>query len=280
MKAKRLSHDIIIRALVDELKPLEYIHAFWEGGAIAFNRVDEWSDIDVYLVVDDDKVDKAFLDVERALRLLSPIKQKYDVPQSPYPGVAQAFYRLREASEYLIIDLAIMKLSTKDKFLEPEIHGNAVFYFNKSGAVRCPPLDRGALVSRLHARLDRLQARFDMFNNFVQKEINRGNYLEAIDLYSMLTLATVVEALRIKHNPFHYDFKMRYIHYELPSKVLERLQHLYFVRDEKDLKEKYNEAAKWFKEIMSDIDKKEINKLVKNFRLTPVDQTDSLFSKR
>jgi len=280
MKAKRLTHDIIIRALVDALKPLDYIHAFWEGGAITFNRVDEWSDIDVYLVVDDDKVDKAFLDVERALRLLSPIKQKYDVPQSPYPGVAQAFYRLREASEYLIIDLAIMKLSTKDKFLEPEIHGNAVFYFNKSGAVRCPPLDRGALVSRLHARLDRLQARFDMFNNFVQKEINRGNYLEAIDLYSMLTLATVVEALRIKHNPFHYDFKMRYIHYELPSKVLERLQHLYFVRDEKDLKEKYNEAAKWFKEIMSDIDKKEINKLVKNFRITPVDQTDSLFSKR
>ena len=280
MKVKRLSHDIIIRALVDALKPLDCIHAFWEAGAIAFNRVDEWSDIDVYLVVDDDKVEKAFLDVERALRSLSPIKQKYDVPQSPYPGVAQAFYRLRDASEYLIIDLAIMKLSTKDKFLEPEIHGNAVFYFNKSGAVRCPPLDRGALVSRLHARLDRLQARFDMFNNFVQKEINRGNYLEAIDLYSMLTLATVVEALRIKHNPFHYDFKMRYIHYELPSKVLERLQHLYFVRDEKDLKEKYNEAAKWFKEIMSDIDKKEINKLVKNFRITPVDQTDSLFSKR
>lgn len=182
MKGKKLSHDIIIRALADALKPLDYIYAFWEGGAIAFNRVDEWSDIDVYLVVDDDNVDQAFLDVERALRSLSPIKQKYDVPQSQYPGVAQAFYRLRDASEYLIIDLAIIKLSTKDKFLEPEIHGNAVFYFDKSGAVRCPLLDREALVSRLHARLDRLQARFDMFNNFVQKEINRGNYLEAIDL--------------------------------------------------------------------------------------------------
>jgi hypothetical protein len=80
MKGKKLSHDIIIRALTDALKPLDYIHAFWEGGAIAFNRVDEWSDIDVYLVVDDDNVDQAFLDVERALRSLSPIKQKYDVP--------------------------------------------------------------------------------------------------------------------------------------------------------------------------------------------------------
>lgn len=75
MKGKKLSHDIIIRALADALKPLDYIYAFWEGGAIAFNRVDEWSDIDVYLVVDDDNVDQAFLDVERALRSLSPLNR-------------------------------------------------------------------------------------------------------------------------------------------------------------------------------------------------------------
>jgi len=260
---KRLTRDIVIRTLVDALKPLDYVHAFWEGGAAAFNRIDEWSDIDVYLVVDDKKVDESFLVVERALRSLSPIKQKYEIPQSPELGYSQAFYRLEDASNYLIIDLAILKLSSPDKFLEPKIHGNVAFYFNKSNQIKHAPLDKEVLVSKLQERLERLQARFDMFNNFIQKEINRGNYLEAIELYHALTLATIVEVLRIRYNPFHYDFKMRYIHYELPSKIIRKLKHLYFVEDEKDLQEKYHKAVKWFHETMSEIDQKEVEKLVR-----------------
>ena len=71
MGKKRLTRDIIIQTLVDALKPIEYVLAFWEGGAAAFNRVDEWSDIDLYLVVDDKKVDETFVAFEKALKSLS-----------------------------------------------------------------------------------------------------------------------------------------------------------------------------------------------------------------
>jgi hypothetical protein len=71
-----------------------------------------------------------------------------------------------------------LKLSSPDTFLEPEIHGNVTFYFNKYSKVKPPQLDREALVKKLHERLERLQARFDMFNIFVQKEINRSHLLE------------------------------------------------------------------------------------------------------
>lgn len=125
-----LTRDNIIHTLVEALEPIDYLYAFWEGGAAAFNRIDEWSDIDIYLVVDDGKVDETFLAVENALRSLSPIKQKYEVTQTSWPGVSQAFYKLEGASEYLIIDLAVLTLSAPDKFLEPKIHGDAVFYFN------------------------------------------------------------------------------------------------------------------------------------------------------
>src|SRR4030042_2233861 len=212
----KLTHDKVIRALTDALRPLNFVHAFYEGGAVAFNRVDDWSDIDAYVVVDDDKVNDAFLAVEKALKSLSQIKQKYDVPQSGWSGIFQAFYKLKDASDYLIIDLAVLQLSCPDKLLEPEIHGNNVFHFNKHNVVRTPHLDKKAFTEKLLARLERLQARFDMFNGFVQKEINRDNSLEAIDLYNNLILGMLVEALRIKHNPVHYDFKMRYVHYELP----------------------------------------------------------------
>jgi len=260
-KAK-LTRKQIIEVLVEALKPLDYVHAFYEGGAAAFNRVDEWSDLDLYLVVDDEKVNETFLIVEKTLKSLSPIKQKIDLPQTPWPGVSQAFYRLKDANEYLIIDLCVLKLSSSEKFLEPEIHGNVVFYFNKSGKVKPPQFDREALVKKVHERLDRLQARFDMFNNFVQKEINRGHLLEAIDLYHGLTLAMLVEALRIKHNPIHYNFKMEYVHYELPSETIKKLEHLYFVKDAKDLQEKYREAIKWFHKAIQEIDQKEIERLI------------------
>jgi len=260
----RLTREVVVQTLVDALEPLDYIHAFREGGAAAFNRTDAWSDVDLYLVVDDEKADEAFLAAERALQSLSRIKQKYGVLQLPWPGVSQAFYKLERASEYLIIDLAVIKLGSPDKFLEPEIHGNVVFLFNKCDKVKPSKLDKDEMVKRLKERLKKLAARFEMFNSFVQKEINRGNSLEAIDLYHTVTLATVVEALRIKYNAVHHDFKMRYIHYELPPGAIEKLEHLYFVKDEKDLQKKYHEAAEWFREIISEIDQKEIERRIRN----------------
>jgi hypothetical protein len=259
----RLTRDIMIQTLVNALEPLDYVHAFWEGGAAALNRIDEWSDIDLYLVVDDKKVDETFLAVEKALKSLSPIKQKYEVPHPPESGLFQAFYRMEGASEYLVIDLAVLTLSSPDKFLEPEIHGDAVFFFNKSGKVKVPPLDKNAMIGKLLKRLERLRTRFDVFNSFVQKEINRGNYLEAMDFYRVLTLGSLVGALRMKYSPLHHDFGTHHIHYEIPSEEIRKLKHLFFVKDEKDLQEKYLEGAKWFREIMSEINRKQIEKLIR-----------------
>jgi len=49
---------------------------------------------------------------------------------------------------YLIVDLAILKISCPDKFLEPEIHGNVVFHFDKSDKVKPPKFDREAFAKK------------------------------------------------------------------------------------------------------------------------------------
>jgi predicted nucleotidyltransferase len=249
---KIVTRDALIKTLVEALKPLDYVHAFYESGAIAFNRLDEWSDIDLYLVVDDEKVNDAFVAVETALRSVSPIKQKFAIPQLPWPGVSQAFYKLERASEYLLIDLAVIKLTGPEKFLAPEIHGKAIFYFNKFDSVKVLSADKDELDKILQQRLSRLRDRFAMFNIFVQKEMNRGNYLEALVLYHSLTLGSVIDALRIKYSPFHHDFKTRYMQNELPKHVVERIEGLYFVKDGKDLRKKYREATEWFKAIAAE----------------------------
>ena len=248
-----LTRHEIVSTLVNWMEPFKFVHAFWEGGAIAFDRVDQWSDMDLYLVVEEEKVDEAFLAVEKALTLLSPIKQKYEVQHPKRLRLYQAFYRLEDADEFHIVDLAVLTPKSPDKFLEPEIHGNAVFYFNKEGKIEIPHLNKPRFEKKLEQRIEKLRERFSMFNVFVQKEINRGNQLEALDLYRVITLATLIEALRIKENPFHHDFKTRYIHRELMPQTIERLRYLSFVRNEEDLQEQYREAGKWFREVVAEL---------------------------
>ncbi len=136
MSEKRATREAIIRTLIKEFEPLDYVHAFYEGGAAAFDRIDDWSDIDLYVVVDDEKVEETFLRAEKALESLSKIEQKLRTPQLPWPGVFQTFYKLEKASEFLLVDLAVLKLSSLEKFLEPHIHGHVVFFFNKNNIVK------------------------------------------------------------------------------------------------------------------------------------------------
>jgi len=39
-KTEILTRNMIIQTFIDTLKPLDYVHAFYEGGAVAFNRID------------------------------------------------------------------------------------------------------------------------------------------------------------------------------------------------------------------------------------------------
>jgi len=259
---KGLSREDILRALLEPFKRLDYVHAFWEGGATCFGRVDEWSDLDLYVLVDDDRVDETFSAVESTLASLSKIRDRFMVGETPWKGIYQAFYRLEDTSEYLLIDLAILTMSAPDKFMETDIHGPPIFYINKSDSIGPVELDRKALAIRVQKRLARLSTRRDIFLNFVQKEINRGNFIEAVDLYKGVVLDSLTEALRIRYNPIHHDFKTRYIHYELPEDVVEKLQRLYFVKDEDDLQEKFNEASEWLRETIREIEEEGVDSLI------------------
>lgn len=254
---KKLTRTAIVQTLVKALKPLDYVHALYEGGATAFNRIDRWSDIDLYAIVDKNRIAETFQATENALKSLSPIKQKFSPAQLPWPEVSQTFYVLEKANEYLAVDFAVLTPSAPEKFLQPEIHGAVKFYFNKTG-IKPSPLDRKSFVKKVQAEQERLNARFSLFNNLVQKEINRGNSLEAIYLYHGLTLASLVKAQRIKHNPIRYDFGIRYVHYELPSETIKKLQRLYFIKDMKDLQRKYREATRWFHQTIATINDDEV----------------------
>jgi hypothetical protein len=170
--------------------------------------------------------------------------------EAGFEGVSQKFYRLRDASEFAVIDLAILTPGSPEMFLAPEIHGTNVFYFNKGGAAKVRPLDRASFAREKSERLRRLNLRFAIFNNYVIKELGRGYTLEALEDYRAITLATLVEALRIGFSPLHFDFRMHYVDSELPPDTVKRLRRLSYVRDPEDLRRKYKEATDWCRETL------------------------------
>ena len=259
-RAEELSRNSIVRAMTQVLEPLSFVHAFYEGGAAAFNRIDPWSDIDLYIVVDDATVPKTFEVVEKVLASLSPIGLIHEESWPPASGIFQKFYRLEKASEFLLVDLAVLTVSAPNKFLVREIHGEAVFLFNKGDAIKTPPLDQEAFVRGLLDHRQRLRERMELFAPFVEKEILRGNKLEALEFYRALVIQSLVGALRMRYGPRHYDFRMRYVYRELPPDVVRRLEGLAFVKDPEDLAAKYREARAWFDKAIEDVDETQIRR--------------------
>jgi predicted nucleotidyltransferase len=248
-----LTKKQIITALCAALEPLDFTHALWEGGAAAFGRVDEWSDLDILVDVDDEHVEETLQVIEDTLTKLSPIEIKYAVPQPTWHGHSQVFYRIRDTSKFLLIDMVVIKHSNLNKFLQPELHGKAIVYFDKSGVVQSSPLSRQELALKLKDRLEALKISFDLFQILTIKELNRGNLIEALNFYHNFTLRPLVEVLRIPHEPTRHGFYTRYIYYDMPAEVLAKLESLFFIADGDDLWTKRQIAEDWFYETIEQI---------------------------
>jgi predicted nucleotidyltransferase len=248
-----LTKKQIMTALCSALEPLETTYAIWEGGAAAFGRVDEWSDLDILVDVDDEHVEDTLIVIEETLTRLSPIEIKYVVPQPTWHGHSQIFYRMRDTNKFQLIDLVVIKHSNPNKFLQPELHGKAIVYFDKSGVVQSSPLSRQELALKLKDRLEALKITFDLFQILTIKELNRGNLIEALNFYHNFTLRPLVEVLRIPHQPTRHGFYTRYIYYDMPAEVLKKLESLFFIADGDDLAAKRQIAEDWFYETIEQI---------------------------
>ena len=254
MTSKSLERADIIAQMISVLKPLEFIDAVWEGGAASWRRLDEWSDIDLYVVCDDERVEDTLGILEKAVTGMSEIDLRFRVPEPAWHGHSQVFWRLKNASPYLFLDIAVMKRSSKDKFLQYRIHGAPLVHFDKTGIVKDDPVDMDEYAGQLAGRLEVLKAQFELFQVLVLKELNRGNGMEAMSYYVGYTLRPLVEALRMEYTPWHYRFFTTYIYYELPNEINERLERLYFVGGIEGLKERRAEAEQWFWETVAAID--------------------------
>ena len=250
-----ITREQVLAALRAGLEPLPYTHAMWEGGAVSWERLDAWSDIDVQVDADDERVEEALAQVDRILESVSAIDLKYRMPDDSAGNYIQAFYRLRDASPYMLVDMAVLRHGATSKFLEPEIHGLPIFYFDKSGVSQLPHFDLAAWQrSELDEWLRGMRTRVEIFQVNVLKELNRGNLIEAVSYYQASTLRPLVAVLNMRYRPERHSFGTRYVYYELPPDVATRLEPLFLPASLADLRSKLAEAQEWFRQVVGEIE--------------------------
>lgn len=237
----------IIAAFAQTFEDKAYALAMWQGGAASFNRTDEWSDLDLMLIVNDGMEQEAMNQTVWLLQKEFGIDTKFDIDPPHWPGMTQTFFRLKNTSPFLLIDFSILPVSATSKFAEPEIHGQAVVIFDKPGIIaNTAPVDEAQLRKTLRARILLQRKKQELFWVMVDKEINRQSGTDAFIFYWSYTVAPLIEMLRIKHSPHHWNFGSRYLSKHLPADIATRLQALFFVKDLPDLIQKNKEARVWF----------------------------------
>lgn len=181
----RMTRAQLMDTLQRALASMDTVDAAWEGGSAAYGSEDGLSDIDAVAVVADEAIASTFEAVEAALAALSPVVLRYDKPGTV--GFSQEFYRLRDAGEFLVVDLVFIRHSDPLLFREVELHGQGLTWFDRRGVLTEAHLDPVRDDEQARARVSVLAAAFAMFQHIVSKEIRRGRAVDALVFYQSMT---------------------------------------------------------------------------------------------
>ena len=252
-----IDRDEIVRTVAGSLELHAWALAAWLGGSFATGRTDEWSDVDVQALVEDDHVDDAFRVVRDALERLSPVAHRYRFPEPMWHGHSQEILSLRDASPDHFLDFVVMKRSNEDRLLEPERHGTAEILFDKEGLIGPAAFDRAAHAEKMRARLPALRELFFLLQNLPSKSVRRGIAPDAIHFYQGYTVRPLVELLRMRHCPDRYDFGVRYLDRDLPEELRTEIADLVMPVSLEDVEVKRARAEAIFRENLEALDRGE-----------------------
>jgi hypothetical protein len=234
MSAAFPTRDELIEALAADLASRNFVLAVWLEGADAHTRVDEYSDIDLWLDVAVGHETSALEAVQAIIERFGPLGLAAEV-EHRHPLLRQAFYRLAGAPEFQVIDTCVQSHGREFTFTRGMADEQVVVLFDKVGVVRFQDLDEMALRAALLVRVDHLEREIAIYPTWVRKEMNRGRFLEALGAYHKHVMAPLVEALRLKHAPTKAGFHLKDATDDLPAQVLSRLEQLHVIGDVGDI---------------------------------------------
>lgn len=240
-----MHREDILKEILKELRSYPQVNIIAEGGAKAFNRYDELSDIDLMVDAEDGTVGETVKMFENFLDKLAGISSVYSVAEQKEKQ--HKFYKLKDTDKFSIIDLFIIERSNPAKEMEKHIHGNLVIHYDKYDFMKDQTYDKESFQKKINEFEKKSKSVFEFFLYQTEKEILRGHYIDALAYYFDLTLKPLIRSLRVKYNPVHYNFELRYLYDEFPKNIVKEIELLLSITDIDDLKRKLKLAEEIYK---------------------------------
>lgn len=244
-----ITKDTIINLLNNRFSNVDYVYAFWIEGADADGRVDDYSDLDIWFDVEDRYVDRFVQQIKTNLIKLAPLDFVHEKKHG-HPQIRQLFLHLEGTTDFLIIDLCVQSHSRKIEFIIENKDEEPKVIFDKRNVINYRNLDMAEFEHDLKERIEELNKTFLFFSIWVTKEINRNNYLEALNYYHQYILKPLVELCRIRYEPTKKDFYLKHIKHDLPERLVLLLEDLYNVNSIDKIKQKMVKAKELFHEMI------------------------------
>lgn len=218
----------------------EYVYAMWLEGADGINKIDEYSDIDFWFDVDDNKKVEFLFECINELEKLGEIDSRVDEIRD---DIAQSNVHLKNTSEYLTLDICVQKDSRKRSttcFVENDIAELPLVLFDKKNVI--------TFTEKIEPDVNEIKKIFlnnknrIMQMSRVKKYICRNQYMEAYMKYIENIAYPLVEIARLIYTPRHYSYGLCHINDHLPSEIVSELEKLFRINNFDDINNNLNNA--------------------------------------
>lgn len=204
------------------------VRCSWVGGSAATGGWDEWSDLDVVVLVTPGSHDAAYERLLGSARARFDLDHAWELPAGVWPGGRQAFLTTQARPGLLteptvLVDLVIWDLTDERRFVDPRRHGDVDVRHDPEGLVVLRPDDEVAMAAARDEAVDQARQRRATGEWLVNRAVARGHLAEATDLYLRFGLGPVVRLLRIEHCPWRHDYGLRYLDTDLPPDITARV---------------------------------------------------------
>lgn len=245
----KISRETIILKLKQILFNDPSVYAFWLEGADAINKVDQYSDVDIWLDVKDGQESAVFNKIKKILSEISIIDFELEVTH-PHPKIRQKFFHLKNTSEFLIIDICLQSHSRVFWYTNEHAGEKVKIIFDKRKVVKFRKLDKDKFNREMIERKKYLQKTYFFYQLWIKKELKRKNFLGAFNYYHIKVLQPLVEFYRIKYQPTKKDYFLKDIKEDLPKNIVLKLENLCKIKSLFDIEKNIKIANKLFNEIL------------------------------
>jgi predicted nucleotidyltransferase len=243
-----LTREELRGALRERLYSCPDVLAMWEAGSAAFDRADERSDLDIGVLARGDALPSIWRSVEHALDDVGGFSIRWENPLHVFKGMTQRVYRPARGGRWLDLDIGVFEETAEDLYLQPQRHGRADVLFDRSDGRRTATaqFDEVAHRRRMREALHQEIMRWNLYRDFVAKELARGRTIDAFGFYIAFAVRPVLTVLGMLHRPDRFDYGFRYVKDELPADDVAAIERLCYVGNPGELPARVEDANRLF----------------------------------